>query len=967
MIVTFISECENKALKRSRRVLDAFANRIGNNTWQTVITYEGLQAVKKLLRKTATKNTAVSCHKIKSRKLTELLWIVGSRNKFNNEGFVAVNYTEQDRFIGEINMEKIYANTQTQPLTEHLFAVGVVAQEIMKTFCNDKQLQKAAFVAGCWHDIGKLEVHFQYWLNNKIKKKGLVSKVPDDGVHIDGGRGFVNFSFEKYPTHNEVSILIYQLLADDTNFGKKEQEAIKHSVYWHHAKPIRKDEIKTLTKVFDKLEGNKIDILINQSKSILKNIEKISKNYFDDDFQFIKKSIDNIHDIDNDKNNLPSYKVYETSKNIERYQEQIKKNAKKNLIRTSVITADRLVSSLSSSELQNYIENKNLAEFTQKSLIDKIELSQHIKTCLNGFETRKNADKKRNAAQTKAAKNLADENINISVLQGPAGCGKTKIALEWILNIGAKQIFWICPRVAICQSLFKDLSSNDYLPKATMEIHTGEFKYTNKKLADELTEQDYFLGDIVLTTIDQVINSITTHKNITTLTKFMNSAVVFDEFHEYIPMAGFNILFAELIECKRMQQDDDSMPSTLLVSATPNYYFLDKFLGITDNDIISIDSFNDKPYKIEFVEYDECVEDNSNIFYNSVNENTFVISNTAITAQKSFIDNQEKENSILIHSKFTPQDRAEIFSKVIDSFKEDGTHKIDVVRSGPIIQAALNISCQNIISEISTAENTLQRLGRLNRFAEYDKANFTIVFGNTFRDKNNGNSARFLNKNFQLQSTKVWLGYLDDKLTNNNQYITINQLYKFYKEFHDQENSRIMIEQDFIASLKDGVRLIEENIFDPIRIKHKNIDKIKLKKHSLRGNSRFVQMAICNIKTRSDYEISNSYLVEAITIGVDDITNYGDDNSPLEFMVKKHHNIFDNVQNQKDYGVKANTKYKTKIYLNKSRVQETPIYISYTQDDLDKIKATANSAAIYYLQGLKQAIGIIPLDRLKKE
>ena len=38
MMVTFISQCEKNALKKTRRVLDAFANRIGDNTWQTVIT-----------------------------------------------------------------------------------------------------------------------------------------------------------------------------------------------------------------------------------------------------------------------------------------------------------------------------------------------------------------------------------------------------------------------------------------------------------------------------------------------------------------------------------------------------------------------------------------------------------------------------------------------------------------------------------------------------------------------------------------------------------------------------------------------------------------------------------------------------------------------------------------------------------------------------------------------------------------
>ena len=51
-----------------------------------MITEEGLIAVKKLLRKTVTKSTAVSCHWIRGRRRSELLWIVGNRNKFNREG-----------------------------------------------------------------------------------------------------------------------------------------------------------------------------------------------------------------------------------------------------------------------------------------------------------------------------------------------------------------------------------------------------------------------------------------------------------------------------------------------------------------------------------------------------------------------------------------------------------------------------------------------------------------------------------------------------------------------------------------------------------------------------------------------------------------------------------------------------------------------------------------------------------------
>jgi CRISPR-associated endonuclease/helicase Cas3 len=95
MMVTFISQCEKNALKKTRRVLDAFANRIGDNTWQTVITEAGLNTVKKMLRQTASKSTAVSCHWIRSRSRSQFLWVVGNKNKFDEQGVVPVNSTQK--------------------------------------------------------------------------------------------------------------------------------------------------------------------------------------------------------------------------------------------------------------------------------------------------------------------------------------------------------------------------------------------------------------------------------------------------------------------------------------------------------------------------------------------------------------------------------------------------------------------------------------------------------------------------------------------------------------------------------------------------------------------------------------------------------------------------------------------------------------------------------------------------------
>ena len=49
MNVLFVSQCSKRALTETRRILDQFAERCGERTWQTPITQAGLETVHKLL------------------------------------------------------------------------------------------------------------------------------------------------------------------------------------------------------------------------------------------------------------------------------------------------------------------------------------------------------------------------------------------------------------------------------------------------------------------------------------------------------------------------------------------------------------------------------------------------------------------------------------------------------------------------------------------------------------------------------------------------------------------------------------------------------------------------------------------------------------------------------------------------------------------------------------------------------
>ena len=96
MNILLISQCNKKALVGTRRVLDQFAERKGERTWQTAITLQGLQTLRKMLKKSARRNTAVACHRIGGKNHSELLWVVGNANKFNTEGTIPTNFTSRD-------------------------------------------------------------------------------------------------------------------------------------------------------------------------------------------------------------------------------------------------------------------------------------------------------------------------------------------------------------------------------------------------------------------------------------------------------------------------------------------------------------------------------------------------------------------------------------------------------------------------------------------------------------------------------------------------------------------------------------------------------------------------------------------------------------------------------------------------------------------------------------------------------
>jgi CRISPR-associated endonuclease/helicase Cas3 len=135
MHVVFISNCELKALPKTRALLDRYASRIGDRAWLTLITQAALDEVHAASRKIATRQTSIACYRNDSVLGMRLLWVVGNKSSYDRHGRFAVSTQMRAKM--------------TMP--PYLRLAALVAQ-----------------LAGYVHDLGKLTTRFQSKLNHSM-------------------------------------------------------------------------------------------------------------------------------------------------------------------------------------------------------------------------------------------------------------------------------------------------------------------------------------------------------------------------------------------------------------------------------------------------------------------------------------------------------------------------------------------------------------------------------------------------------------------------------------------------------------------------------------------------------------------------------------------------------------------------------------------------------------------------------
>lgn len=843
------------------------------------------------------------------------------------------------------------ANTQGQSLSQHLIVSANLARDICLSLTGNKNIAQCAYVAGLMHDFGKIDPSFQKWVKGKIKAKSEMA-FPENGQHIESER----YSFDNNARHNEMSTFFLYMMSGIgrksvkafllnngfTNADKMMLDIIAHSVFWHHSIPLRKKQFTSMFDVYQKTISKKSEDFFAAAVGLMENLPLNASI----DMADLEETIGDVCSLD-----IPEYKHYSKKcSSIEDFRSDTRLNALCNLVRVSVITSDKIVSGLSCDLLNHLAESGDVSSITPK--VSSSDLVSSILVHGQRFFP----DSKRTKEQVAAARLLSFKD-DVAVLSGEAGSGKTKAALEYALKKGAQKLYWIVPRVSVGQSVFKELTSDEYALSTKIELLTGEISITHHLNECYSTpDSEKLSGSIVITTIDQILNGSLYVDRVHILKDFLSSCAIFDEFHEYTTMSGMDLLFCELIESRKMSEKSD----TLLISATPNPLFLEALLEVGRGDIVKLKSFNENRYEIKLKSFDDSGDTRDHPLMKKPGDRHFVIANTALKAQQSFIFNSAEDRCKLIHSRLGAKDKAGAISDIMRSFSKKGDNSLSSVLSGPIMQASFNISADQMTSEISTAENILQRLGRLGRFGEGAMVyQMTILYSESLAKRNRyGDQGVFLARSNSFNNASLFLQQLMQEDLRN---VGLGDLYGLYDRFYRNPKFVSEIKKDMLRFLIESSARLSDVVGYPLWIKPKEHElgaarKMKIK--SVRGSSRFVDMPILSIMPDGNMVETGKYFSESgelLTLSISDLTQ--GDPSIVQYMLKKHHQI-DRFGADKAYSVSQ--------LLTQARDACFPIYTAYLENDLAEINESQQDGFIYYVKINNQSVGSMSIKNLTK-
>lgn len=352
---------------------------------------------------------------------------------------------------------------------------------------------------------------------------------------------------------------------------------------------------------------------------------------------------------------------------------------------------------------------------------------------------------------TEVQRKILNKNKNILVLSS-CGSGKTEAGYFNLLNDG--KIIFVQPMKTLANSIEKRL--NEY---------NSRLGLSNVSIQHSANQEDMFLQNkYCVTTIDQVLSGYL--------------ALGRQAF-----IRGKNILCSNLIFDEVQLFDADSMLLTtinmldeinklgnrfIIMTATMPQYLIEFLKERYDMDIIiTTEERKDRIVKINYIE---------ELDYNKINRykgKQIIVCNT-VNRLIEVYQNLNKERVIVLHSKFTAEDREIKEKEVIKYFGKDSKDNDKILLTTQIVEAGMDISCDILYSELCSIDSLVQRDGRCCRWGGNGNV---IVFNNNDVvydiDVVNNTKNKLKNNNnliFDWETQKKWINdilnpYYKSKIT----------------------------------------------------------------------------------------------------------------------------------------------------------------------------------------------------------
>ena len=335
------------------------------------------------------------------------------------------------------------------------------------------------------------------------------------------------------------------------------------------------------------------------------------------------------------------------------------------------------------------------------------------------------------AFQRKVAQHLLS-GCNV-ILQAPTGAGKTKAALFPFLLAQRESIPF--PRKMLYTTPMRVLAKSFHTDFQEYPIQQ-QMNFNAKIQTGENQDDRQFRSDLIFTTIDQVLSSFLNIPYALGLRQgnvnagaVVGAYLVFDEFHLFDPDTSLRTV----IEMLKML---NGITPFLLMTATfsepllkrLSEYFNAEVVPVTEAELKQIPSQRGKRREYQVV--DQTLLDSTCTVIAQHQQRSIVICNTVARAQEiyqSLRDNPQRGTTevLLLHSRFLKKDRKAKEDMIRKRFKRGaGTDNVILVAT-QVIEVGLDITCENLHTELAPASAIFQRAGRCARF-ENESGTVTI-------------------------------------------------------------------------------------------------------------------------------------------------------------------------------------------------------------------------------------------------